>query len=99
VAPSGVKKRKNTVESRAPVDRGLLIVATVLLYMQTDGGVAGFSWQAGYGAFSIGESQADTVIRYIQNQENHHRKMSFQDEFRKFLQRYRVAYDERYVWD
>jgi putative transposase len=67
--------------------------------MKTDGGVEGFSWQAGYGAFSIGESQVDTVIRYIQNQENNHRKMSFQDEFRKFLQRYRVAYAESYVWD
>ena len=62
-------------------------------------GVLTFSWQAGYGAFSIGESQADTVIRYIQNQERHHRKMTFQQEFRKFLERYKVSYDERYVWD
>jgi putative transposase len=68
-------------------------------WMKADGGVPGFSWQAGYGAFSIGESQADDVIRYIQNQEEHHRKTTFQDEFRKFLQRYKVAYDERYVWD
>ena len=68
-------------------------------WMKAEGGVAGFSWQAGYGAFSIGESQADSVIRYIQDQEEHHRKISFQDEFRKFLERYKVAYDERYVWD
>ncbi|HWW01982.1 MAG TPA: transposase [Candidatus Acidoferrum sp.] len=68
-------------------------------WMKDDGGVPGFSWQAGYGAFSIGESQADDVIRYIQNQEEHHRKVTFQDEFRRFLDRYRVAYDERYVWD
>ena len=68
-------------------------------WMKADGGVAAFSWQAGYGAFSIGESQADTVIRYIQEQEQHHHKMTFQDEFRKFLQRYRIAYDEQYVWD
>ena len=68
-------------------------------WMKADGGVPGFSWQAGYGAFSIGESQADDVIRYIRNQEAHHAKTTFQDEFRKFLQRYRVAYDERYVWD
>jgi hypothetical protein len=67
--------------------------------MKAEGGVPGFSWQAGYGALSIGESQADTVIRYIQNQEAHHQKSSFQDEFRKFLRRYRVAYDERYLWD
>ena len=68
-------------------------------WMKADGGVAGFSWQAGYGAFSIGESQVDAVIRYIQGQEEHHRKVTFQDEFRKFLERYKVAYDERYVWD
>jgi len=68
-------------------------------WMKADGGVLGFSWQTGYGAFSIGESQADTVIRYIQNQEEHHRTVTFQDEFRRFLERYRVAYDERYVWD
>jgi len=68
-------------------------------WMKADGGVPGFSWQAGYGAFSIGESQADDVIRYIQNQEEHHRKVTFQDEFRKFLERYKVAHDERYVWD
>lgn len=68
-------------------------------WMKADGRVTGFSWQAGYGAFSIGESQADNVIRYIQNQEEHHRKVTFQDEFRRFLERYKVAYDERYVWD
>ena len=68
-------------------------------WMKAEGGVPSFTWQAGYGAFSIGESQADTVIRYIQNQATHHRKVTFQDEFRKFLERYKVAYDERYVWD
>ncbi len=67
--------------------------------MKAEGGVAGFSWQAGYGAFSIGQSQADSVIRYIQDQEEHHRKISFQDEFPKFLERYEIAYDERHVWD
>ena len=68
-------------------------------WMKTDGGVPGFSWQAGYDAFSIGGSQVETVVRYIQNQEEHHRKVTFQDEFRKFLERYQVAYDEKYVWD
>jgi putative transposase len=68
-------------------------------WMKADGGVPGFSWQAGYGTFSVGESQADTVISYIRNQELHHRTVSFQDEFRKFLTRYKVAYDEQYVWD
>ena len=68
-------------------------------WMKADGGVPGFSWQAGYGAFSIGESQADTVIQYIRNQEEHHRTVTFQEEFRKFLGRYKVVYDERYMWD
>lgn len=62
-------------------------------------GVVAFAWQAGYGAFSVGESQAQAVIRYIARQEQHHRRLSFQEEFRRFLERYRVAYDERYVWD
>ena len=75
------------------------IKTSTSVWMKGDGGVPTFSWQGGYGAFSIGESQADTVIHYIQNQEEHHRKVSFQDEFRKFLERYKVACDERYVWD
>jgi putative transposase len=68
-------------------------------WMKADGGVPEFSWQAGYGAFSIGESQVETVVRYIQNQEEHHRKVTFQDEYRKFLERYKITYDEKYVWD
>jgi hypothetical protein len=62
-------------------------------------GVLTFSWQAGYGAFLIGESQTEALIHYIQNQEEHHREMSFQDEFRRLLERYRIAYEERSVWD
>ena len=58
-----------------------------------------FYWQEGYGAFSIGESQVPRVSAYIQNQKEHHRKQDFQDEFRGLLSRYKVDYDERYVWD
>ncbi|NLG18168.1 MAG: IS200/IS605 family transposase [Fibrobacter sp.] len=58
-----------------------------------------FSWQNGYGAFSIGESQVDKLIHYIQSQQEHHKEISFQDEFRKFLKLYNIEYDERYVWD
>jgi REP element-mobilizing transposase RayT len=58
-----------------------------------------FTWQAGYGAFSVGESQSERVVHYIQRQEQHHRRLSFQDEFRRLLEKYRVVYDERYVWD
>jgi REP element-mobilizing transposase RayT len=58
-----------------------------------------FHWQSGYGAFSIGQSQVVSVKRYIQSQKEHHRQVTFQDEFRKFLKRYEIKYDERYVWD
>ncbi|MFC1654579.1 IS200/IS605 family transposase [Myxococcota bacterium] len=58
----------------------------------------GFSWQGGYGVFSVGESGVERVKKYITDQKKHHRKVSFKDEFREFLARYRVEYDERYVW-
>ena len=60
---------------------------------------AQFHWQNGYGAFSVSQSHLNAVIQYIRQQEEHHRKVTFQEEFREFLERYRVAYDERYVWD
>jgi putative transposase len=60
---------------------------------------AKFHWQAGYGAFSVSQSEADRVVRYIQNQAKHHRQRSFQDEFRTLLDRHRIPFDERYVWD
>ena len=58
-----------------------------------------FAWQSGYGVFSIGQSQVEDVRAYIAGQEEHHRKISFQEEFRRLLQRYEIAFDERYVWD
>jgi REP element-mobilizing transposase RayT len=58
-----------------------------------------FNWQNGYGMFSIGFSQIPTVKDYIVNQEEHHRRLTFQDEVRALLQRYQIDYDERYVWD
>jgi REP element-mobilizing transposase RayT len=58
-----------------------------------------FAWQNGYGAFSIGPSQLDDLRRYIANQREHHRRISFQDEFRELLKRYKIDFDEQYVWD
>jgi REP element-mobilizing transposase RayT len=58
-----------------------------------------FSWQRGYGAFSVSQSQVDSVVAYIQNQEEHHRIITYEEEYRSFLKCYRVAFDERYVWD
>lgn len=61
--------------------------------------MAGFAWQGGYGAFSVSQSQIPAVRRYIENQEEHHKTMSFQDEFRGFLKRHGIDFDERYLWD
>ena len=58
-----------------------------------------FQWQDGYGAFSISQSQTDTVKKYIERQKIKHRIVTFEDEFREFLKRYETNYDERYVWD
>ena len=58
-----------------------------------------FYWQDGYGAFSVNPSEVDLVIEYIANQHEHHRNKTFQDEYRSFLKKYQVEYDERYVWD
>ncbi|MGB6222090.1 IS200/IS605 family transposase [Haloferula sp.] len=58
-----------------------------------------FAWQTGYGLFSVSPSMLETVEHYIANQEEHHRKLSFQDEFRMMLRKHRIDWDERYVWD
>ena len=58
-----------------------------------------FHWQNGYGAFSVGQSEVGRVITYIDRQEQHHKRVTFQDEFRAFLKEYEIEYDERYVWD
>ncbi|HNW89644.1 MAG TPA: IS200/IS605 family transposase [Bacteroidales bacterium] len=58
-----------------------------------------FYWQSGYGAFSVNPSEVDVVIRYIENQEEHHRKKTFQEEYIAFLKKYDIEYDERYIWD
>jgi putative transposase len=62
-------------------------------------GPASFAWLNGYGAFSIGQSQVQDLTNYISGQRRHHRKQSFQDEFRALLRRYEIDFDEQYVWD
>jgi putative transposase len=57
-----------------------------------------FSWQEGFGAFSYAHSQLDSVIRYIQNQQEHHRRTTFQEEYLEFLKRFNVPHDERYTF-
>ncbi|AEE49370.1 IS200/IS605 family transposase [Haliscomenobacter hydrossis] len=58
-----------------------------------------FSWQDGYGAFSYAHSQMDAVYRYILNQEKHHRKKTFKEEYLEFLQKFEVEYNEKYLFD
>lgn len=69
-------------------------------WIKTKGpGYENFYWQDGYGAFSVNPSEIDRVIRYIRNQHEHHSKIDFQKEYRAFLNKYQVEFDERYVWD
>ncbi|WP_439481854.1 IS200/IS605 family transposase [Cyclobacterium plantarum] len=69
-------------------------------WVKTQGaGLENFYWQKGYGAFSVKPTEVDTVIQYISNQHTHHAKRTFQEEYRAFLKKYNVEYDERYVWD
>ena len=58
-----------------------------------------FSWQAGYGWFSVGPADVEQACAYVRRQKEHHAKVTFQDEFRRFLKQYEVEYDEQYVWD
>ena len=62
-------------------------------------GPAAFHWQSGYGAFSVSPAHVAPLTDYIKNQEEHHRRESFQDEFRRLLNKYGIEFDERYVWD
>lgn len=59
----------------------------------------GFHWQAGYGAFSVSQSAVVEVREYIRTQREHHRVITFQEEYRAFLRKYQLEFDERYVWD
>jgi REP element-mobilizing transposase RayT len=58
-----------------------------------------FYWQEGYGAFSVGQMEVDIVMKYIAGQKEHHKNKDYKTEFRGFLKKYNVEYDEKYVWD
>ncbi|MGZ5432902.1 MAG: IS200/IS605 family transposase [Thermoanaerobaculia bacterium] len=61
-------------------------------------GVRDFAWQDGYGAFTVSKSAVDAVREYVRNQEEHHRKRTFQEEYLEFLEKMAIEYDERYLW-
>lgn len=64
-----------------------------------EGGNASFGWQSGYAAFSVSHSNRNAVDEYIRGQEEHHKSLSFQDEFRRICEKHQITIDERYVWD
>lgn len=68
-------------------------------FKQRDVRCRGFAWQGGYGAFSLGASQLDDLIQYIDNQVEHHKRRSFREELLTFFKRYGIQYDERYLWN
>ena len=79
-------------------DRRLLKSNSSLWAHETRGG-RGFAWQTGYGAFSVSQSNVAAVVKYIRDQDQHHRKVTFQEEFIALLKRHGIAYDERYIWE
>ena len=58
-----------------------------------------FEWQEGYGGFSYGKSQIENVFNYIKNQENHHKKRSFKEEYLEFLRKYEIEFEEQYLFE
>ncbi len=69
-------------------------------FINSNGWIRGkFQWQEGFGAFSYGHSQINDVIQYIQNQETHHKKLTFKEEYVNFLEKFNVEYDKQYVFD
>ncbi len=62
-------------------------------------GISGFKWQAGYASFSVSQSSLERVEKYVSSQEEHHRKVLFQDELRQFFAKHNLEFEERFVWD
>jgi putative transposase len=69
------------------------------LWLKETHSIRDFEWQGGYADFSVSASNLEMVKKYIANQQHHHRKMNFQDELRTLLNRHKVEWDERYIWD
>ena len=67
-------------------------------WLHAELGVRDFAWQEGYGAFTVSKSGVDAVREYVRNQEEHHRKRTFQEEYLEFLEKMGIEYDERYLW-
>jgi putative transposase len=79
----------------ADVVEGIKVASSKWIKAQ---GISLFSWQPGYGAFSVGPADLKALVAYIDSQEEHHRKKSFEDEFRQLLTKYGIAIDEKFLW-
>ena len=62
-------------------------------------GYQNFYWQRGYGGFSVNPTEINEVKKYVLNQKEHHKKITFQEEYRAFLKKFNIDYDEKYIWD
>jgi len=69
------------------------------LWIKEQYSIRNFAWQGGYADFSVSASNLEQVKTYIQNQQEHHRRLGFQDELRSLLKKHKIEWDERYVWD
>ena len=81
-----------------PLAKAMRLVKGASSHWMNEKHTQGFTWQEGYGAFTVGISQKNDTIAYIQSQAEHHRKRSFEEEFVAFLKKHNVDYDPRYVW-
>jgi hypothetical protein len=90
-----------SISKNEPISRivGELKRASSIWIKTKDHSLADFYWQNGYGAFSVGKFDLHVVRSYIENQESHHAKKTFQNEYRKMLEDHEIEYDEQYVWD
>jgi hypothetical protein len=69
------------------------------LWIKRQYSIRNFEWQGGYADFSVSASNLEQVKRYIQNQQEHHRRFDFQDELRRLLKKHQIDWDEKYIWD
>ncbi len=90
----------NLARTRAACDVIEEVKKSTSKWLKTKGGILKkFFWQNGYGVFSVSPSNAESVRAYIERQELHHQRMAFEDELRMLLEKHRVEFDERYLWD
>jgi putative transposase len=87
-----------SLPAQMPLAKAMQLIKGASSHWMNENHAKGFAWQQGYGAFTVGISQKDDTIAYIQSQAEHHRKRSFEEEFVAFLKKHHVEYDPRYVW-